>query len=536
MLRHVLLAITLLSLPLLGAPAAAVDDPCRSVLAEDVCDALPQPGGPADETCRSVFADAVCDAARDAGACQAEAPPEACDALGTNPAAPIDVALCDATSRSLSGGCLRWSRLASDDDGQFHRAIVSARGFAFVAEDTALDARLQAINGATGETLWHATISDATRVRTAQLIPSEDGRSLAFVGTISGSTRMVGALLDTASGEILWQTTWDGPGSADTASGGALTNEALVIAGTSSQQYAHFHCFGCSIHYHSHTDLSVVALDLATGAPVWSRSFARGPDYQETLGAIVPSPDGTSALVLVNSREFSGFFPPSSAFLLKHNGANPALEWTTTLPETGRATGNAIAVSPATGLAMALVGGNEGASVVAVQEATGAHAWTWRSPEGASSTGAGLVASADGARVLALTNALVEGGEVTALRALDAAQGFVAWESVTSEPLPNRYATSLIASADGTRVHFIEARSYSNATSDARLVTHNALDGSVESRLAVGPESGGPGAVVRGSGADLVVQAWTTNEAGMSRSWLGAYDGGIIRGASQQDV
>ena len=323
-----------------------------------------------------------------------------------------------------------------------------------------------AYDAGTGSKLWLARYDGSSHKNDwgLSIAASPDG-SKVFVAGYSNAVRddftVVG--YDAAAGSQQWVRTYNGPGTdrGDRA-------EAVTVSPDGSQVFATgFSAAG------STNDFTTVALDAATGGPIWLKTYD-GPGHNSDSGfAIAASPDGTTVFVTGDSLA-ANFYNDYAT--IAYDSATGTRKWLTRYngPAGKEDESHSLGVSPdglkvfVTGLSTGVGTGYDYATN-AYDAATGKPLWSRRydGPGSLDDVADALGVSPDGSKVFVTGySAGPTGLPDYATQAYDAGTGAVLWESRFDGPAHDYDAAlSLAVGPDGSNV-FVTGYSYSTATAD----------------------------------------------------------------------
>lgn len=536
----VLIVLALLAAPAAFVAPAAAQVPCEDVLAEAWCAALPDAEAPPEDACGAVFSPAVCDALPDAGgiapACDATPAAPACGALAA-PLALVDAAFCDATGRSVDGGCPLWQHAFEPGVDIATRMLsVPSLNRVFLvgyANGASRDAAAWALDATTGEQVWRATWDRAGYTEYAgALALSPDGATLAITGAAQwGSSYDVLVLvLDAATGAQRWNATWHGGYASDVGAAVAFSHDGsqLHVAGTALAVFQHTHCSGwsCFTHLHQHTD--AVLLGYGAGDPTLQSLFRYGiyPDNRESIGGIATDARGSIWLAM-DTQAFMGGTPQGRLLMFSGGSLVNAQQLTADFSARSDPLGVALTPDQSRVLVAARLAG--GVGLASFDATNGARQWDTAAASDVALFGTDWSLSPDGST----TYLAAIGYEANAARsanvfALSTADGTTMWRARSAQ---TSYEASgaVHASANGGAVYVHVGRQLSDGTYAARLLALDPASGALRVDMDGGP--GGSVSVGVGSGVDggpVLASYRYDAELSAYRGWAQAHDAGAL--------
>ena len=310
-----------------------------------------------------------------------------------------------------------------------------------------------AYDPATGALLWTSPFSGESG---EAVVTSPDGFRVYVTGilenTASSDDDIRTACLDSATGAVLWEATYDAPVAGwnnDRPTGIEVTPDGMgvLISATSSSG-------------NSTTDYATVGYNVFTGAELWSARYdGPGQTTDETVGVVVTD-DGSRAVVTGRSW---GLNTLADLTTIAYDPTNGMQLWLSRYDEpiSGKDEARDIAVSPDGSrlfTANSLSGNGSWSETVAYDAATGSVLWSERFKAGNTSSEGGEVVqvSPDGNRVFVG----IQNKNEFEIRAYAAQDGYLLWSSTQAGyyNFPERgheFATSL----DGSRLFVGYSRS-----------------------------------------------------------------------------
>ena len=424
--------------------------------------------------------------------------------------------------------------------GLRHSRLVVYAALTLVASGVA-DAAVA--GGAPVERAWvgrYEGISDGEDVPRAIALSSDETRVYVTGFSLSGRHIYDGAradygtvAYDTATGEEVWASRYDGPSSRwDAANGVAVSPDRarVFVTGGSRDETR---------------DYATLAYDSATGVEIWSARFDGLHHMLDSAQSVGVSPDGST--VFVTGYSITGFTPRGDRVMqfvtVAYDADTGSRDWVARYDGAGvHNYAFEVVVAPDGGAVFVTGwgdGGEDGtnAQIVSYDADSGTERWATRhnGPRAGGEAVYDIRVAPDGATLYATGTSGAGFGTL----ALDAQSGAVEW---SARFVPGGYssADSIAVAPDGSHVYVAGWSDRAGSGEDLLIVAYGASDGA---RLWTGRQAGAGGesvTVVAGSGGrtvyvtgagsrprsgkDFVTVAFRAMSG--SRAWVRYYDGG----------
>lgn len=213
----------------------------------------------------------------------------------------------------------RWSDTAAT--GVVYDSILSADGLRLFLTGSDWGFLTVALDTSTHAPVWSARSYSGNTPTSIALDPSGTRLYVGGMKYVAGPPTHYdynAIAYDAATGTELWNASYDGPGHGiDRLTSIAVTPNGLLLAvGTS---------WGAGTNY----DVTVVALDVLTGATAWVARYTTPDNYHESTASAVLSPDGSKLFVTGNVLE-TDTYEARDYLTLAFDSSNGAVLWSDT--------------------------------------------------------------------------------------------------------------------------------------------------------------------------------------------------------------